>query len=274
MVDAEADEAGKEWHPPLLPDLLAIDHIAFKASQAVCRLAAAILPQFPTMRDLSQFERRRRPAHPAPTSTHQEGADDDDDFASADLLLLDVPASGESLSSSVGACACVRSASSPKPSTNQTSAASRLLQAGRADGGEEVQPRFPHAWCSAGIATWRCTQCGVVAAACPSKPEGGACAGLPKAITTVTGKGHVLWRFDPTPASTFASYVCCKACGASGSPLAWQNLSGSCPGKWTSSTTQQAWSRLQQGKHPHPRHKGRNLFYPGVPLPLRQAPEG
>ena len=139
---------------------------------------------------------------------------------------------------------------------------------------EVLEPRFPHSWTPAGIATWRCTQCGNTASACPAKPEGGACIGLPKAVAAASGQGHLLWKFDATPGSPFASYVCCELCGASGSQLAWQNLSGPCLGKWTSATTRQAWRRLQAGQHPHPRHKGHGLFFPGVPLPQRHAPKG
>ena len=138
----------------------------------------------------------------------------------------------------------------------------------------EVVPRFAHAWCLAGIATWRCTQCGAMAVASPTQPEGGACTGLPKAMTRHVGAGHQLYSFHPTPGSPFASYICCKDCGASGSQLAWQNLSGTCRGKFTSSSTKLAWSRLNSGQHPHPRHKGKQLFFPGVPLPQRHAPEG
>ena len=139
-------------------------------------------------------------------------------------------------------------------------------------GSHEIVANFPHEWRPAGIATWRCTQCGSMASACPAQPEGGACTGLPKAVVAKKGKGHVLWRFAPTPNSPFAAYICCQDCGASGSMLAWQHLSGTCTGKWTSSTTKSAWHRLSVGMHPHNRHKGEHLFFPGVPLPEGQAP--
>ena len=159
------------------------------------------------------------------------------------------------------------------------SAAAQLAQAGkRALGSGEAQeeelivPRFAHEWQPIGITAWRCVQCGATAGGSPTQPTGGACTGLPKAMAARIGKGHVLHKFDPTPGTRFAPYVCCELCGASGSQLAWQHLSGSCAGKFTSATTKMAWQRLQNGKHPHPRHKGDHLFFPGVPLPQRQAP--
>ena len=141
----------------------------------------------------------------------------------------------------------------------------------KADEGGEIHQvmvvsRFAHEWRPTGIATWRCIQCSAVASACPTQPVGGACTGLPRAIASRSGRGHVLWRFDPTEGSPFAAYVCCQFCGASGSQMTWQNLSGPCYGKWTSATTKLAWHRLNDGRHPHQRHKGRNLFFPGVPL--------
>ena len=139
---------------------------------------------------------------------------------------------------------------------------------------EFIVARFAHEWCMVGTATWRCTKCGAMASGCPLQPEGGACHGLPKAVVKPKGRGHVLWRFEPTPASPFAAYICCQMCGASGSQQAWQNLASPCLGKWTSDTTKLAWNRLQEGRHPHPRHKGFHLFYPGVPLPQRQAQRG
>ena len=127
--------------------------------------------------------------------------------------------------------------------------------------------RFPHAWVPAGTAAWRCTQCSSMATGCPVKPHGGACAGLPSAMVKAKGKGHDLWKFDPISGSPLAAYVCCRACGASGSQQAWQNLACGCPGKWTSTTTKAAWSRLNVGKHPHPRHGNRQHFFAGVPMP-------
>ena len=133
--------------------------------------------------------------------------------------------------------------------------------------GREIIARFPHAWVIAGTAAWRCTQCGSMATGCPARPSGGACSGLPNAMVSTKGRGHTLWRYDPIPGSPFAAYICCKACGASGSQQAWQNLASTCPGKWTSCTTKAAWTRLNLGKHPHPRHGDRTHFFQGVPMP-------
>ena len=72
MVDAEADAANTMWHPPLIKDLLAIDHLAFRAAVAVCRLAAVVLPQFPVLRHQGLY-RRRPPSPPVEeTAKHEE----------------------------------------------------------------------------------------------------------------------------------------------------------------------------------------------------------
>ena len=108
----------------------------------------------------------------------------------------------------------------------------------------------------------------------PSQTERGACKGFPPALTHTKGSGHTLWKFDPLPDSPFATYVCCMECGASGSMQAWQNLAIRCPGEWTSPSTQQAWSRLNRGKHPHTRHGNRQHFHTGVLIgaPTRAPP--
>ena len=120
---------------------------------------------------------------------------------------------------------------------------------------------------------WRCTSCSAMVTGCPVIPDGGACHGIPAAMRKHKGTGHLLYKFDPIPGSPYAAYICCKVCGASGSQLAWQNLAGKCPGKWTSPTTQQAWSRLNRGKHPHARHGTGNHFFPGIPLPDTAPPQ-
>ena len=360
-IDDEADKANDVWHKPLVKDIVAIDHMAFRAAQQVCRLAGAILPQFPLMRHQGLY-RRRAAAVPAPTigpfgeaaaAQFQTKLARLEDLAygiTASAAADDIAAQADlDQQFAIGGAGDTTHLQAVRAKASPTSTVANLVRAGREalervaqqDGDrhsplrprqpesrhhpllqcvhrdhrvqlsrenkrsyrdvcfdpagnegaygqgpscpgdcavemdsvqeEIITARFPHEWVSSGICTWRCTQCGVMASACPSRPSGGACTGLPKAVAKPPGKGHTLWRFEPTPGSPFAAYVCCQSCGASGSQMTWQHLSGPCLGKWTSASTKLAWQRLNSGKHPHQRHKAKNLFFPGVPLPQRQA---
>ena len=66
MIDMEADKAADLWHEPLIKDILAIDHMAFNAAKAVCRLAAAVLPNFPLLKHQGLYRRRPTAAPAAP----------------------------------------------------------------------------------------------------------------------------------------------------------------------------------------------------------------
>ena len=257
MADTQADKANHEWHEPLVKDLVAIDHMGFKAARAVCRLAAAILPQYPPLRTQGFNRRRRQPTHTATTTGQDADAQDDlamkpvDDYSSVPTSIQvsdhrqtaarnEVAKAAARQLAKTGKHALTHGYSTPSVSSvpppdddfalysvrcvSHASAASVLARPSfsaseGSDGStREVVANFPHAWRPAGIATWRCTQCGSMATACPAQPEGGACTGLPKAMVAKKGKGHVLWRFEPTPNSPFAAYICCQECGGIGLP--------------------------------------------------------